>query len=154
MFQSPAPLTSTPLLGGAASVVGESPVGGQGGKPYQFGRPCVEQPLTPAERARLYRERKASGVTKSPSSKPAKPALVTGCFQTTTRCACQNQQGLDAGLDNMQCRAWLARPTFDVYREPPRPAAIVKATERPANLPADGALLPADASPKAPDTPV
>jgi hypothetical protein len=84
MSLSPALQSSAPLLGGVAlDVVGES-IGGRGG------RPCVDQPLSPAERARLYRERKASGVTKTstsvtktpdfvtktPAPKPAKPSLV------------------------------------------------------------------------------
>lgn len=44
--------------------------------------------------------------------------LVVGCIQTVTRCTCLNQQGLDAGLDGLQCRAWLANPPFDAYSEP------------------------------------
>lgn len=61
-----------------------------------------------------------------PETAPAYDALrvvknmpvVAGCIQTPTRCTCQNQQGLDAGLDNMQCQAWLKNPPFDAYREP------------------------------------
>ena len=44
--------------------------------------------------------------------------LVVGCVQTVTRCTCLNQQGLDAGLDGLQCRAWLDNPPFDAYGEP------------------------------------
>lgn len=40
---------------------------------------------------------------------------VVGCFQTRSRCTCVNQQGLDAHLDAMQCRAWLASPPFNPY---------------------------------------
>lgn len=43
--------------------------------------------------------------------------VVVGCIKTPTRCACQNQQGLDAGLDRMQCERWLINPPFDAYRE-------------------------------------
>lgn len=43
--------------------------------------------------------------------------VVAGCIQTPTRCTCQNQQGLDAGLDYMQCQQWIKNPPFDVYRE-------------------------------------
>jgi zona occludens toxin len=43
--------------------------------------------------------------------------MVTGgvCMQGT--CRCYNQQGTNAGLDNMQCKAWLADPPFDPYRD-------------------------------------
>lgn len=41
--------------------------------------------------------------------------LVVGCIATTSRCSCTNQQGLDAGLDNLQCRQWIASPRFDPY---------------------------------------
>lgn len=43
--------------------------------------------------------------------------VVAGCIQTATRCVCQNQQGLDAGLDRMQCEQWIKNPPFDAYRE-------------------------------------
>ena len=46
--------------------------------------------------------------------------LVVGCIKTQARCTCQNQQGLDAGLDRYQCEAWLENPRFDAYREPDR----------------------------------
>lgn len=46
--------------------------------------------------------------------------VVVGCIQTPTRCTCHNQQGLDAGLDNLQCQNWLKNPPFDPYREPDR----------------------------------
>lgn len=63
-----------------------------------------------------------------PETAPAYDALrqvknmpvVAGCIQTPTRCSCQNQQGLDAGLDNMQCEAWLKNPPFDPYRDQPQ----------------------------------
>lgn len=42
---------------------------------------------------------------------------VVGCVQTPTRCTCQNQQGLDAGLDTLQCRQWLVNPPFNPYRD-------------------------------------
>jgi zona occludens toxin len=45
--------------------------------------------------------------------------VVVGCLQSANRCTCLNQQGLDAGLDNMQCKQWLEKPPFDSYREPP-----------------------------------
>lgn len=43
--------------------------------------------------------------------------VVVGCFQTSNRCTCVNQQGLDAGLDDLQCRNWMTRTPFDAYRE-------------------------------------
>lgn len=44
--------------------------------------------------------------------------VVVGCIKTPTRCTCQNQQGIDAGLDRLQCEAWIEKPRFDAYREP------------------------------------
>ena len=43
--------------------------------------------------------------------------VVVGCIKTMSRCACINQQGTDAGLDDFQCKAWLKNPPFDAYRE-------------------------------------
>lgn len=68
-----------------------------------------------------------------PETAPAYAALkvvkvmpyVVGCFQTRTICACQNQQGLDAGLDPMQCRDWIKNPPFNPYREEPAAVASV-----------------------------
>lgn len=34
------------------------------------------------------------------------------------QCRCYTQQGTDAGLDDLQCKAWLAKPPFDPYRDP------------------------------------
>lgn len=45
--------------------------------------------------------------------------LVVGCIVTPKKCRCQNQQGLDSGLDDMQCREWVSSPRFDAYRLPP-----------------------------------
>lgn len=42
---------------------------------------------------------------------------VVGCIDTVKRCKCINQQGTDAGLDNVQCRTWLNSPPFDPYTE-------------------------------------
>lgn len=42
---------------------------------------------------------------------------VVGCIDTGKRCKCVTQQGTDAGLDNMQCRNWIASPPFDPYTE-------------------------------------
>lgn len=81
--------------------------------------------------------------------------VVVGCYQTKTRCACQNQQGLDAGLDDLQCRAWMASPPFDPYREPP---AMLAATspDREAAKPTGQALAPppAPAAPAPSPTPI
>ena len=52
--------------------------------------------------------------------------VVAGCVQTAKRCSCQNQQGLDAGLDQLQCRAWMANPPFDPYRDSPAVAVVEK----------------------------
>lgn len=43
--------------------------------------------------------------------------VVVGCVQTSTRCTCVNQQGLDANLDKMQCESWLKNPPFNPYVE-------------------------------------
>lgn len=62
-----------------------------------------------------------------PETAPAYDALrvvknmpvVAGCVQTAARCTCQTQSGTDAGLDRLQCLAWLQNPPFDAYREAP-----------------------------------
>ena len=46
---------------------------------------------------------------------------VVGCIDTGKRCKCVTQQGTEAGLDNMQCRSWLASPPFDPYTEQSQP---------------------------------
>lgn len=46
---------------------------------------------------------------------------VVGCLDTGKRCKCVTQQGTDAGLDSLQCRAWLASPPFDPYTAQPDP---------------------------------
>jgi zona occludens toxin len=64
-----------------------------------------------------------------PETAPAYDALrvvvnmpvITGCIQTPKRCFCINQQSLDAGLDDMQCKAWLKNPPFDPYTAKPNP---------------------------------
>jgi len=43
--------------------------------------------------------------------------VVAGCIQTASKCTCQTQSGTDAGLDKMQCAAWLKNPPFDAYRD-------------------------------------
>lgn len=76
-----------------------------------------------------------------PETAPAYDALrvvanmpvVVGCVQLSRRCACQNQQGTDAGLDDMQCKAWLKNPPFDAYRE------TLQATKNPEREPRQGA---------------
>jgi zona occludens toxin len=60
-----------------------------------------------------------------PETAPAYDALrivktmprVIGGYCTPKECRCYNQQGLDAGLDQMQCRQWIKNPPFDPYRE-------------------------------------
>lgn len=47
--------------------------------------------------------------------------LVVGCYKTAKSCTCQNQQGLDAGLDKLQCEQWIHAPRFDAYRDDPQP---------------------------------
>lgn len=44
--------------------------------------------------------------------------IVVGGACTASHCKCYNQQGRDAGLDEMQCRNWLKSPPFDPYRDP------------------------------------
>lgn len=46
--------------------------------------------------------------------------IVAGCIATANRCKCVNQQGTDAGLDDLQCRNWMKSPPFDPYRDPPK----------------------------------
>lgn len=70
------------------------------------------------------------------------PTVVGGAC-TSTRCTCYTQQGTDAGLDDMQCRAWLEKPPFDPYRDPVAPlpgdsGGEVLRTERDAQKPAVG----------------
>jgi zona occludens toxin len=43
---------------------------------------------------------------------------IAGGMCTPERCVCYTQQGTNAGLDDGQCRAWLANPPFDPYRDP------------------------------------
>lgn len=45
--------------------------------------------------------------------------VVVGCVATAARCRCVNQQGTDAGLDDMQCRDWLLNPPFNPYLDQP-----------------------------------
>ncbi|SDP38578.1 zona occludens toxin [Ralstonia sp. 25mfcol4.1] len=47
----------------------------------------------------------------------AMPIVVGGACMGA-HCICYNQQGRDAGLDEMQCRDWLKKPPFDPYRDP------------------------------------
>lgn len=78
--------------------------------------------------------------------------VVVGCFQTKTRCSCQNQQGLDAGLDDLQCRDWMARPPFDPYREPAPIQTHSRLPDRSAEPPT-GQASPAPAGPASPVVP-
>ena len=78
---------------------------------------------------------------------------VAGCIQTAIRCTCQNQQGLDAGLDDLQCKNWIAKPPFDPYSEqiaktdqptdsPRARAAGLSTASVPPNPPADSLSFP------------
>jgi len=42
---------------------------------------------------------------------------VAGCVATASRCRCVNDQGTDAGLDQLQCRRWIDSPPFDAYTD-------------------------------------
>ncbi|WP_423192943.1 zonular occludens toxin domain-containing protein [Cupriavidus sp. H18C2] len=60
--------------------------------------------------------------------------IIVGGACSKTRCRCYNQQGKDAGLDDMQCRQWVRNPPFDPYRDaaavpakPVLPAELVSA---------------------------
>lgn len=44
--------------------------------------------------------------------------IVAGGACMKGHCKCYNQQGTDAGLDDMQCKGWLKNPPFDPYRDP------------------------------------
>lgn len=108
-------------------------------KPADPSSPAVSaaapgQPFKPDPAAMLVEFTPA--VPGRPETAPAYDALrqvkympvVAGCIQTPSKCTCQNQQGLDAGLDNLQCQAWLKNPPFDPYREPP---VVLQATKEP-----------------------
>lgn len=74
-----------------------------------------------------------------PETAPAYDALrqvkympvVAGCVQTAKTCSCQTQTGVDAGLDDGQCRQWIKNPPFDPYRDP-APVATTSRENRPA----------------------
>jgi zona occludens toxin len=53
--------------------------------------------------------------------------VVVGCIQLSNSCTCLNQQGLDAGLDSLQCKAWLKHPPFNPYTDP---ATVAGATAK------------------------
>jgi len=59
--------------------------------------------------------------------------VVAGCIRTPTRCTCQNQQGLDAGLDKLQCEFWLENPPFNPYYEPPQVTKAPPSEVKPAH---------------------
>lgn len=79
-----------------------------------------------------------------PETAPAYDALrvvknmpvVAGCIKTASRCACQNQQGLDAGLDRLQCERWIESPPFDAYRDSQLLEARSPITDKPNQQPA------------------
>ena len=85
-----------------------------------------------------------------PETAPAYDALrvvksmpvVSGCIQTATRCTCVNQQGLDAGLDALQCRAWMVNPPFDPYSGPRSVASDVHQAQQPRARAAGGTEEP------------
>jgi zona occludens toxin len=70
--------------------------------------------------------------------------VVVGCFKTATRCTCQNQQGLDAGLDRMQCEQWLQSPPFDAYDV--RRAEMARPKDDPKEMPQPPAIHPQPAT--------
>lgn len=96
---------------------------GRPGKVIQgpVGSPVASNSVDPADLLMQFSPR----VPHRPETAPAYDTLrqvklmpvVVGCYQTKSRCSCQNQQGLDAGLDDMQCRQWIKNPPFDPYRE-------------------------------------
>lgn len=111
-----------------AAVETPKPVAGQGGSVV-----ATVEPKSPADMLVEF----SPVVPGRPETAPAFDALrvvknmpvVAGCVQTPKKCTCQNQQGLDAGLDDLQCRAWLKNPPFDAYREVP--VAVVAASKAP-----------------------
>lgn len=74
---------------------------------------------------------------------------VAGCIQTAIRCTCQNQQGLDAGLDDLQCKNWIAKPPFDPYTE--QVAQNVQPSDSPRARAAGLTTAPAAAAPQPAD---
>ena len=104
--------------------------------PAQPGAPV---PVDPAALLMEFSPR----VTGRPETAPAYDTLrqvknmpqVVGCYKTKTSCACQDQQGLDAGLDALQCQRWIDHPRFDAYREAPR-QPLTASADKPAERPA------------------
>lgn len=123
VYKKVAPMTPPPALASAATSPGIAPQSMSAVSPV-------------VDREQMYVEFSPS-VPGRPETAPAFDALrvvkqmpiVVGCIQTVTKCSCLNQQGLDAGLDGLQCRAWLANPPFDAYSEP-RSIAIRAEDER------------------------
>lgn len=126
-----------------------------GNTTIQPNAPGQNAPKDPAEQMMEFRPAVPGRPETAPAFDTLRVAknmpLVVGCIQTSTRCSCQNQQGLDAGLDDMQCRNWLANPPFDPYTERPRDqteqAARVRAptgrTDTPAPIDTPPSLPPA-----------
>lgn len=67
---------------------------------------------------------------------------VVGCVDTGKRCKCITQQGTDAGLDNMQCRNWIASPPFDPYTEQKQNDVAAVVPHRDATPPKESAPAP------------
>lgn len=62
--------------------------------------------------------------------------VVVGCIQLPKRCACQTQQGTDAGVSEGFCRSFLENPPFDAYRDPVQVAKPERIEEKPVEKPA------------------
>jgi zona occludens toxin len=85
------------------------------------GNAAIDAPLSPVDLLQEF----VPVVPSRPETAPAYDSIRTvkvmpqtvGCYQSAKRCTCVNQQGLDAGLDALQCRDWLANPPFNPYRE-------------------------------------
>jgi zona occludens toxin len=101
-----------------------SAVGGSGSGKSVGAAPragAVQSPLTGAQMALAFTPR----LSNDPGSAPAYDHLrvvrvmprVVGGFCRDGVCRCFTQQGTDPAIGNEACRAWIASPPFDAYRE-------------------------------------
>jgi zona occludens toxin len=89
--------------------------------PVAFGEPKASGPVDGA----TYLASFVPVAPGRPESAPAYDGLrqvrnmprVVGGACNKRGCKCYNQQGRDAGLDDKQCKDWLAKPPFDPYQD-------------------------------------
>lgn len=126
------------------------------GAPGALDQPASAPGMPPVDPAILLMEF-SPRVSGRPETAPAYDALrqvknmpvVAGCYKSQSSCSCQDQQGLDAGLDSAQCERWIAHPRFDAYRDAPRPIVSASADRTP-----ERAARQADVTPPATPLPI